>query len=441
MRLKLRWVWLAALILVCCPRTLEAGLQVGWSRADITPDFQVQMRSRMVSKGVMDRQTATVLALRSGEGPDAVRTVLISCDLQHITDGNRWDANMRDDVRALVVKAVPELRPEQIVLMATHTHVAASVHADEKYNRFATQRIAEAVEEAWKNLQPGGISYGLSHAVVGHNRITTYRDGSSHMTGSLQRGSAAHPGFSHIEGFEDHSVHLLFTWDRQSNLSGVVVNIACPAQVQRGDLLSADFWHETREMLAERLGPDVFILPQLSAAGDLATTVMVERKGEERMQRILFPEITDSSLARRMQLAVRIADAVSSIVTHMGNHIEWNPVLLHEMESLDLPQGFPEPDPTGGVFPVELHAIRISDIVMVTNPFELYLDYGIRIKGKSQAVQTFVVQLAGSASYLPVERSVAGGGYGAIERTCIVGPAAGDLLVDATLKLIDGLWE
>ena len=39
--------------------------------------------------------------------------------------------------------------------------------------------------------------------------------------------------------------------------------------------------------------------------------------------------------------------------------------------------------------PVEVHIIRIGDVVIATNPFELYLDYGMRIKGRSPAVQTF----------------------------------------------------
>ena len=31
---------------------------------------------------------------------------------------------------------------------------------------------------------------------------------------------------------------------------------------------------------------------------------------------------------------------------------------------------------------------------MATNPFELFLDYGLRIKARSEAPQTFIVQLA-----------------------------------------------
>jgi hypothetical protein len=44
--------------------------------------------------------------------------------------------------------------------------------------------------------------------------------------------------------------------------------------------------------------------------------------------------------------------------------------------------------------PVEVHVIRPGDMTIAANRFELYLDFDIRIKARSKAVQTFVVQLA-----------------------------------------------
>src|SRR5690606_33648884 len=64
--------------------------------------------------------------------------------------------------------------------------------------------------------------------------------------------------------------------------------------------------------------------------------------------------------------------------------------------------------------PIEVHTIRLGDIAIATNPFELYLDYGVRIKSQSPATQTFLVQLTGSGSYVPTKRSIAGGAYGAV---------------------------
>jgi hypothetical protein len=89
---------------------------------------------------------------------------------------------------------------------------------------------------------------------------------------------------------------------------------------------------------------------------------------------------------------------------------------------------------------MELHAVRLGDVVIVTNDFELFTDYGIQIQARSQALQTFVIQLAGGGSYLPTERAVHGGGYSAIAQSNRVGPEGGQVLVERTVELINSMW-
>jgi hypothetical protein len=87
--------------------------------------------------------------------------------------------------------------------------------------------------------------------------------------------------------------------------------------------------------------------------------------------------------------------------------------------------------------PVEVHALRIGDAAIVTSPFELFLDYALRIKARSPAAQTLTVQLAaGDLMYLPTERAVRGGGYGAMPAVSYVGPEGGAELVEASLQMI-----
>ena len=92
-------------------------------------------------------------------------------------------------------------------------------------------------------------------------------------------------------------------------------------------------------------------------------------------------------------------------------------------------------------YAVELHVLRVGDVAFATNPFEMYLDYGLRMKARSRAEQTFVVQLAGDyGGYLPTARAVAAGGYGALIINGQVGPEGGQRLVDRTVKRINSLW-
>jgi hypothetical protein len=505
----------------------KAGqLRIGWASADLTPEQPVVLtgfsRAR-VSEGVMDPITATVLVIESLQDGAAGSVIMVSCDLISISD------ELRDRVRAKVKQALPEIDANTVVLNATHTHCGPETRTKpdlaEKlgkfglemplawsrwgidlgatspldYAEFASDQIAKAVEQAWKNRKPGGVSFGLGHAVVGHNRLTAYADGTSRMYGNPDQSN-----FSHIEGCEDHSVDLLYTWNADRQLTGVVINLAVPSQASGGSRVSADFWHETRNELRSRLGEGLFVFPQCSAAGDQSPVVIAAKKAEARMERL-------TGRNRRQQIAVRIADAVTSILPVMKETVDWNPAFVHRMERVELsrrrlseediktprkthhrPQletveeaferlreeyramrrkidQHPEVREKRGWFnditgvywrmarasrvldrfelqktqptvPVEVHVIRLGEMAIATNPFELYLDFGVRIKARSKAVQTFVVQLAGGGSYVPTERSVAGGAYGAIPESTEVGPEGGRELVEETLRMLDSLW-
>ncbi len=513
----------------CAEGEAAGELRVGWASTDITPDKPVVLvgfSSARISTGVTDPITATALVLESaGQGGVADMAILVSIDMVGV--GNK----LSDRVREKVGEAVPEIDVNKIVLNATHTHCAPAyrtspdmvaklakfgidvplawspwgidmgVMSPLEYVEFAAERIAGAVEKAWKDRKPGGVSFGLGHAVVGHNRLTAYSNGGSRMYGPTDR-----PDFSHVEGYEDHSVNLLYTWDTNKKLTGVLVNIACPSQASGGSKITADFWHDTRNELRTRLGEKLFVLPQCSAAGDQSPVVMVAKKAESRMERL-------TERNRRQQIAVRIADAVTSVLPYMEKHVDFKPVLAHRAEQVELsrrllseddvkkprathhrrevesveqafkrllgdyqklrekieknPEAKRKPGwfrPISAVYwrlgrasrvldryelqktqptmPVPVHVIRIGDMAIATNPFELYLDFGMQMKARGKAVQTFVVELAGGSGfgYLPTDRSVAGGAYGAIPESTNIGPKGGHELVERTLELIDSLW-
>ena len=90
---------------------------------------------------------------------------------------------------------------------------------------------------------------------------------------------------------------------------------------------------------------------------------------------------------------------------------------------------------------VPIHVVRIGDMAIATFPLAPYLDFGIQIKARSKAVQTFTVQTADRHyRYLPTERSLAGGAYGAVLESTVFGPKGGRELVEQTLELIESLW-
>jgi hypothetical protein len=95
-----------------------------------------------------------------------------------------------------------------------------------------------------------------------------------------------------------------------------------------------------------------------------------------------------------------------------------------------------EPD-----YAAELHILRLGDTALATSPFELYLDYGMRIRARSPAALTLHAQLScDEGGYLPTARAVAAGGYGALVANGIVGPEGGQLLVEHTLESLARLF-
>ena len=300
-------------------------LHIGWAETDITPEKTVQVAGQLhvrLSEGIADPVTATALALSSG-GPEAADgAILVSCDLIAISDG------LLTSVRQRVDEKVPDLDCDQVYLNATHNHTGPEIRGNADYRKygggptltgieielpgiepreyveFAAQRIADAVAEAWRERRPGSIAYGQGQAVVGHvHRPTRHHScGDAEVPGSPADGRC-------VVGSEDHAVRLMAAWSAEGELTGLVVNVACPARVdEEGFEISADYWHETRRELRRRLGQGLFLLPQCSSAAELTPRPQVGGTSEERMRRL-------SGRTQREEIAVRIADAVSSALS------------------------------------------------------------------------------------------------------------------------------
>ena len=92
---------------------------------------------------------------------------------------------------------------------------------------------------------------------------------------------------------------------------------------------------------------------------------------------------------------------------------------------------------------LRLNTVRLGDIAIANNPFELYLYYGQIIKARSRAKQTFLIQLSGGQplGYLPSPDGAKFGGYGGLVVNGQCGPDAGFKLADATVAAINALFD
>lgn len=454
-----------------------AELHLGASTVDITPDEPVALsgqRNVRISKKPETPLQASALALESREGDRVLDSaIMVSCDLVAIRQG------VLEQTREKLAALAPDFPLEKLFLAATHTHTAPVMiegryHLPEEgimqpaaFVDFLTTRLAEAAAEAWKNRAPGKVAWGQSHAVLARNRRPYYADGTAVMYGKTDT-----PEFRGIEGYEDHSVDVLFFHDSTDRLVATIINVPCPAQeVGGGTSIHADFWDPARRLLREKHGDDLHIIAWTGASGDVTSRDIVNKPADERMRRLR------GNISRLDELAARLVHAWEEAYEGAKNDLRDEVVLRHRVATIDLPYRIVTPaerdaaaqeadkfkdDPaqrwnwrwnqgvvdrydaqkagTQEPYRMELHALRLGDVAIATNDFELYTDFGIQMKTRSPAVQTFIVQLAGPGTYLPTERAAAHGGYGAVIQSSQVGPAGGQVLVEETVARWKELW-
>lgn len=424
------------------------SISIGWAVADITPEKPVALVGQLhkrISVAVQDPLNATVLAIEtSGDNGRKEEAIMVSCDVLFIR------GQTQKKIQNIISQRLTDFDASKLFLNATHSHTSPGFIDDEffglydisqdtdvmkpsEYESFFIEKISNAVVKAWNGREPGGFSWGLGNAVLGHNRRTVKVNGTAKIYG------VGDPDFSHYEGTDDNKVGMLFFWDRNRELTGILINSVATAQVTDGtNYISADFYHEAREAIKAKYGNNIFIFFQVGSAGDItpANHEFIYRRAENIM-------LQRKGITARQELAGRLLNAIDLIIPYVKDDISYKAIFRHTVHKIKLPVKDPPSPPfylTDDVNPAEIHVIRLGDIAMATNPFELFLDYGLLIKARSKAILTFLVQLSCHHSgYLPTERAAKGGGYSA--DNYLVGPEGGYKLVNETVRLINELWK
>jgi len=469
-------------------------LYAGWASTNITPDKPVALSGQFhtrISKSVHDPVTATALAVEVKDADGVVdQAIIVSCDVVAIRDG------IQEKFRKRLAGRLDGVDHHKVFLNATHTHTGPvlsnvrrflpdasgetamvkykipkeGVTQVSEYVEFLVGRLADATVAAWNGRKPAGVSWALSHAVIGHNRRVVYSDGNAVMYGKTDS-----PRFRNIEGSTDHGVELLFFWNDAGQPTGIAINVACPSQVvESKGYLSADFWHDVRAQLRDRYGKDLQVLALCGAAGDQSPHFLYRKRAEATLRK-------RAGRSEMQEAGTRIARAVECVFDVAKGDIRTTVPFAHRVETLALPArqitadeaarskarvekvmsaGTAKLSESGRVkltreqnvvaqyenqkartYAMELHVLRLGNVAIATNPFELFIDFGLRMKARSKAEQTFIIQLAcNSGVYLPTEKARQAGGYGAEPPSNLVGPEGGGVLVDRTVELINAMW-
>ncbi|NQT52042.1 hypothetical protein HQ576_08325, partial [bacterium] len=397
-----------------------AQIHVGSSETSITPDRPVALEGAFrlrISKGVDSPIMASVVVLESREGDKVLeRSIMVSADLVHLP------MELLQMVREATAKQIPGLDANKIFISVTHTHTAPVVQIGnftvpegvmtiEEYCEFFAHRVSQAIVQAFKSLRPASVAWGLGYAQVAYNRRATYLDGRSQMYGPTRR-----PDHKGPEGPEYNGIPALFFFDKAGKPLAVAANVWCPSQEVEGKLkISADFWHPVRARLKKKFGPEMVVLAWCGPAGDQLPHRRMQEGAEDRMRGLRGMGSWVDEFGRR------IADSVIETYELVKEDRHSDARLIHQVETIRLPgwrmsekeiariratkdemaedlRRHPEkaaklsrpiswraqtierheqltksPD---GCYPTEIHVLRIGDVAVCTNQFELFTQYG-----------------------------------------------------------------
>lgn len=499
-------------------------IKIGWAEESIIPQKKISLAGQFferISEFVESEITVTAMAIEA----DGDSAIIVSADIIGIHDGTV------EYTREKLSKLLPDFDTKKLIIGATHTHTSVRVGANDKFpNRskaygvgtakilnkflpenkkytakvvpdetvatpeecmeFVTDKIALAAKNAWESRKNSYYANEFGRAAVGMNRRVCYDDGTAQMWGDTNTAN-----FVSLEGGNDSGIELIYTFDENKNLTGIVANICCPAQIlEQRSFVSADFWGRARALVREKLGENVKMLSLCGAAGDQCPRDLVRWIQPETpiddpnvhrpnvLERKADPSMYDISGCNRV--GKRIANEIVSVFEEITEYKD-EAIFKHEVVDINLPlrkvtmedyhnairelkyyieenkdkEQFDYVDnanmyiytgtiaryelqQTTEVVPMQYHVIRFGDVAITTNPFEIYLDYGNYLKARSYAKQTFVVQLCGGMlGYLPTEKAQKAGHYSANVTSGSVGFEGGNIFIRDTLTRINKMFE
>jgi len=491
---------------------MKTKLLIGMSEESITPTKKVKLAGQFferISEYVETPVTVTAMAIEA----DGDQMVICSCDLVSI------DVELIKSVRKLLKNKI-DLPLEKIIINTTHTHTSLlyerrgtnclstldvlkrylpdGKHYKEKVSgeymepseafKFLAERIAKAIERAWEGRKPSYYATTFGRAAAGMCRRVVYDDDTAKMWGDTNT-----TNFKELEGGNDSGIELMYIFDENKKLTGVVANVACPSQVvEHRSFISSDYWGKVKILLREKFGEDLFVLALCSAAGDQCPRDMIRWinpetpiddpniKRDTFIERNADPSMFD--IKGTWKVGKRIANEIIEVFEEIAD-LKDNAVMVHKTFTVDLPvrrvtkteyteavktldgyinsekESFNFDDnanlhiyagtiarceyqQNNDIHPIEMHIIRFGDVAFATNTFELFLDYGNQIRARSKSKQTFLIQLAcGSDAYLPTEKAERGSHYSAYVSSGIIGHQGGELLVRKTVSEINNLFD
>ena len=424
------------------PRSgVSAEFKAGAAVTDVTPaSLPVKVNGSLAIRKVgLVKTPLSARAIVLDDGTERLAIVVV--------DSCMMPRTFLDETKLLASRET-KLKPNRILISATHTHSAPSVmdippaDAEESYVPYLRNKIVEAIATAEKNLEPAQVGWALANAaeftalrrwIRRPDRIEKDPFGNRTVRATMHAASNW-DNVTGESGPEDPDLAMISIQARNGRPLAVIANFSM--HYFSGEVgLSADYYGLFCEGLKARLShgkdqgtppfvgvmshgcsgdiwrrdyalppdqrPDWTIDEYSKQFVDLAVSALESVKyrhdvdlamAERRME--LKYRVPDE---QRLKWAREIVDAMPDLSARNRNEFyAVQQVLLHERQSTE----------------IVVQALRIGDIGIAATSNETYALTGLKVKLQSPLKKTFVIELAnGADGYIPPPEQHVLGGY------------------------------
>lgn len=444
-------------------------LQAGAARVSITPPVGVPLAGYFADEGrteaahaIHDELYARALVLDDG----GQRVAIVTLDLIAL------DNEELEMVRT-AVQEMAGIAPTHLIVACTHTHSGPVVahfppgdlapgQIDKDYYQLLPRLVASAVTTASRRLRPAQIGAGQGSCAINVNRREFLPDGTVRGLPFLGRNPT---------GPTDREVGVLRV-DTVENRQPIAVLMSYPCHpVGLGPNLeiSADYVGYALRFVEQVLGSGAVALFANGAQGNMNAIIHPgSHTDAEHLGHILGVATARVALdlttypGARISTTTRVTKLTLNPASEPEKQREYIRSLQNEHESLTDEQDRPRARElemrlavasyrlqqrerlTQSYLPAEVTAIGLRgegvSIGLVSEPAELFCEYGIKTRQKSPFATTLVLGLAnGSIGYVPTPNVYTEGGY-EYEATN-VDTGSGEQLCQTMVKALKAVYE
>jgi len=480
---------LAFLLLISGNHLTAADLHVGIGTTDITPGTNYPVSgyySERLSTGTKDPLQAKAVVFRQGD----ISAAFVACDL----------ISAASDLTAAVRKRVQEqtgLPGDHLIIAATHTHTGPDYARElystttglplppnwkdrEPYAPKLIEAVAAAVVNAFEAAKPVKLLTGtaVQQTPVAFHRRYLMKNGEYRTWIGLKD-----PNVLRTAGPIDPDVGILLLKDPAADKpSAILSSHALHLDTVGGTEWSADYPFFIERTLRESLGGNLISIFGNGCCGNInhvdpnSTTRNSAELIGTSLGKTIAAAIPQLSEIPNPILQVRSETVRLPLQSSTPTQLEASKKLLREIQGGKNADFYEHVDAykriiiehlrnnskieetasligwglsaskagSGDSLPVDLQVITLGrEFAIVALPGEMFVEFGLQIKKASPFKTTLVVELCNVGetiyvptreAYLPTSTAFTAGGYEVVNSTTL--PGAGDLLVDAAVKLL-----